>query len=363
MGFVLGAALAARLGVGFLPVRKAGKLCVDTDAVSFTNYSGRSQQMEMRLPAFAPGTGSCWPTNGSRPAERWRAPSPSSSARRAVSAAWSPSPSRHPSAPERSAETIPASPPSCPARAGSGNATRSRYRASTTTGRSMPFQRLPEVSVRAPGTACRAGRSKRAGSRTCAGAMPARDTVRRLMARADRSPSICKAAGIPHFEVPTHPGCSHALPAGHAARPAIATCPGMQRPTGIPGRKERRETNPAFAARCVQGGCEAVSHADRRAAGQGVSVPSSLGELVNDGSVTCLTALSYRVEQGGAGDGSVPIRASHSIAAFSTPNQLDLMTWPRKSHRETQKSCGSVCTVDLCASLSLWRPAPWPDPA
>ncbi len=56
MGFVLGAALAARLGVGFLPVRKAGKLCVDTDAVSFTNYSGRTQQMEMRLPAFAPGS-------------------------------------------------------------------------------------------------------------------------------------------------------------------------------------------------------------------------------------------------------------------------------------------------------------------
>lgn len=56
MGFVLGAALAARLGVGFLPIRKAGKLCVDTDAVSFTNYSGRSQEMEVRQPAFAPGT-------------------------------------------------------------------------------------------------------------------------------------------------------------------------------------------------------------------------------------------------------------------------------------------------------------------
>lgn len=56
MGFVLGAALAARLGVGFLPIRKAGKLCVDTDSVSFTNYSGRTQDMEMRLPAFAPGT-------------------------------------------------------------------------------------------------------------------------------------------------------------------------------------------------------------------------------------------------------------------------------------------------------------------
>ncbi|MEM7744445.1 MAG: phosphoribosyltransferase family protein [Pseudomonadota bacterium] len=56
MGFVLGSALATRLGVGFLPIRKAGKLCVDTDRVSFTNYSGRTQEMEMRLPAFAPGT-------------------------------------------------------------------------------------------------------------------------------------------------------------------------------------------------------------------------------------------------------------------------------------------------------------------
>ncbi|MEM7528018.1 MAG: phosphoribosyltransferase family protein [Pseudomonadota bacterium] len=56
MGFVLASALAARLGVGFLPVRKVGKLCVETDRVAFTNYSGRTQDMEMRLPAFAPGT-------------------------------------------------------------------------------------------------------------------------------------------------------------------------------------------------------------------------------------------------------------------------------------------------------------------
>ena len=55
MGFVLGAALATRRGVGFLPIRKAGKLCVDTDRVEFGNYSGRTQDMEMRLPAFAPG--------------------------------------------------------------------------------------------------------------------------------------------------------------------------------------------------------------------------------------------------------------------------------------------------------------------
>ncbi|MXW87052.1 MAG: adenine phosphoribosyltransferase, partial [Boseongicola sp. SB0667_bin_21] len=56
MGFVLGSALAARLGRGFLPIRKAGKLCVATDKVGFTNYSGRTQDMEMRTPAFAPGT-------------------------------------------------------------------------------------------------------------------------------------------------------------------------------------------------------------------------------------------------------------------------------------------------------------------
>lgn len=56
MGFVLAAGIATRLGKGMLPIRKAGKLCVDTDAVTFTNYSGRTQDMEMRAPAFAPGT-------------------------------------------------------------------------------------------------------------------------------------------------------------------------------------------------------------------------------------------------------------------------------------------------------------------
>jgi adenine phosphoribosyltransferase len=56
MGFVLGAAIATRIGRGFLPIRKAGKLCVNTDSASYTNYSGRTQDMEMRLPAFAPDT-------------------------------------------------------------------------------------------------------------------------------------------------------------------------------------------------------------------------------------------------------------------------------------------------------------------
>ena len=56
MGFVLGAGLAGRMGVGFLPIRKVGKLCVETDVVTFQNYSGRVQQMEMRDPVFAAGT-------------------------------------------------------------------------------------------------------------------------------------------------------------------------------------------------------------------------------------------------------------------------------------------------------------------
>ena len=56
MGFVLGTALATRLNLGFLPIRKAGKLCVDTDSVTFSNYSGRTQNMEVRTPAFFDGT-------------------------------------------------------------------------------------------------------------------------------------------------------------------------------------------------------------------------------------------------------------------------------------------------------------------
>ena len=56
MGFVLGAAMATRLGKGFLTIRKAGKLPVETTAVDFVNYSGRTQQLEMRTPAFKLGT-------------------------------------------------------------------------------------------------------------------------------------------------------------------------------------------------------------------------------------------------------------------------------------------------------------------
>ncbi len=55
-GFVLGAAMADRLGKGFLTIRKGGKIPVAFDVVDMNNYSGQTQQMEMRKPAFARGT-------------------------------------------------------------------------------------------------------------------------------------------------------------------------------------------------------------------------------------------------------------------------------------------------------------------
>ncbi len=55
-GFVLGAGMATRLRKGFLTIRKGGKIPVDFDVVPMSNYSGQTQEMEMRKPAFAPGT-------------------------------------------------------------------------------------------------------------------------------------------------------------------------------------------------------------------------------------------------------------------------------------------------------------------
>ena len=54
MGFVLAAGIAARIGCGFLPIRKAGKLCVDTDSASMTNYSGRTQSMGNAITRICP---------------------------------------------------------------------------------------------------------------------------------------------------------------------------------------------------------------------------------------------------------------------------------------------------------------------
>ncbi|NWH39795.1 APT1 phosphoribosyltransferase, partial [Chloropsis hardwickii] len=55
MGFILGAAAAARLQKGFLAIRKAGHLCVQTVAQPYSDYSGREKVMEVRSDAIAPG--------------------------------------------------------------------------------------------------------------------------------------------------------------------------------------------------------------------------------------------------------------------------------------------------------------------
>ncbi|NXD81652.1 APT1 phosphoribosyltransferase, partial [Halcyon senegalensis] len=54
MGFILGAAAAATLRKGFLAIRKAGHLCVQTLEQPYTDYSGRDKVMEVRTDAITP---------------------------------------------------------------------------------------------------------------------------------------------------------------------------------------------------------------------------------------------------------------------------------------------------------------------
>lgn len=54
-GFMLGAATAYALGVGFVPVRKAGKLPAATHAASYELEYGKAT-IEIHADAFAPGT-------------------------------------------------------------------------------------------------------------------------------------------------------------------------------------------------------------------------------------------------------------------------------------------------------------------
>ena len=54
-GFILGAGLAARLNAGFLAIRKAGTVAAESETISFTNYTGRTGEMEVHKPALAPG--------------------------------------------------------------------------------------------------------------------------------------------------------------------------------------------------------------------------------------------------------------------------------------------------------------------
>uniref|UniRef100_F7BJR4 adenine phosphoribosyltransferase n=1 Tax=Xenopus tropicalis TaxID=8364 RepID=F7BJR4_XENTR len=55
MGFILGAAIAAHLGKGFLAIRKAGHLCVKTRSTNYADYSGKEKVMEVRTDVIKTG--------------------------------------------------------------------------------------------------------------------------------------------------------------------------------------------------------------------------------------------------------------------------------------------------------------------
>ncbi|XP_056329619.1 adenine phosphoribosyltransferase isoform X1 [Danio aesculapii] len=55
MGFILGSAVATALGKGFLAIRKAGHLCVETRTQDYSDYSGREKLMEVRVDVLKPG--------------------------------------------------------------------------------------------------------------------------------------------------------------------------------------------------------------------------------------------------------------------------------------------------------------------
>lgn len=51
-----GSAVATTLGKGFLAIRKAGHLCVDTQTQEYIDYSGRDKLLEVRVDVLKPGT-------------------------------------------------------------------------------------------------------------------------------------------------------------------------------------------------------------------------------------------------------------------------------------------------------------------
>ncbi|XP_071400679.1 adenine phosphoribosyltransferase [Centroberyx affinis] len=55
MGFILGASVATSLGKGFLAIRKAGHLCIETQSQPYSDYSGREKTMEVRVDVLKPG--------------------------------------------------------------------------------------------------------------------------------------------------------------------------------------------------------------------------------------------------------------------------------------------------------------------
>jgi adenine phosphoribosyltransferase len=56
LGFVVGTAVALKLGVGFVPVRKGGKLPVKNERVTFRDYSGVEKVFELRANPWPHGT-------------------------------------------------------------------------------------------------------------------------------------------------------------------------------------------------------------------------------------------------------------------------------------------------------------------
>ena len=56
LGFVVGTAIALKLGVGFVPVRKGGKLPVAKESTRFNDYSGAEKVFELRANPWPAGT-------------------------------------------------------------------------------------------------------------------------------------------------------------------------------------------------------------------------------------------------------------------------------------------------------------------
>ena len=54
LGFILGTAIARRLGVGVIPIRKGGKLPVETDSEEFRDYSDELKRLEIRRDILPP---------------------------------------------------------------------------------------------------------------------------------------------------------------------------------------------------------------------------------------------------------------------------------------------------------------------
>lgn len=55
LGFILGAGMALRLGKGFLPIRKGGKLPVMAATEPFVDYTGLHKTLEVREDSLRPG--------------------------------------------------------------------------------------------------------------------------------------------------------------------------------------------------------------------------------------------------------------------------------------------------------------------